>query len=48
MDLFPSSGEVGETLTKLDPLQRANLNHWIIHVIIVIIYIMSNCPTDLL
>jgi hypothetical protein len=26
--LFPSSGE-WETRTLLDPLERANLNHWI-------------------
>jgi hypothetical protein len=28
LDLFPSSGEGGETPTLLDPLERANLNHW--------------------
>jgi hypothetical protein len=29
MDQFPSSGEVGEkTSNQLDPLERANLNHW--------------------
>jgi hypothetical protein len=28
LDLFPSSGEGRETPTLLDPLERANLNHW--------------------
>jgi hypothetical protein len=28
LDLFPSSGEGGETPTQLGPLQIANLNHW--------------------
>jgi hypothetical protein len=26
--MFPSSGEVRETPTLLDPLERANFNHW--------------------
>jgi hypothetical protein len=29
LDVFPFSGEGGEkTPTQLDPLERANLNHW--------------------
>jgi hypothetical protein len=32
LDLFRSSGE-GETPTLLGPLERANHNHWTIHVI---------------
>jgi hypothetical protein len=28
MDLFPSSGEEGETPTLLGPLERASLKHW--------------------
>jgi hypothetical protein len=28
LDLLPSSGEARETPTLLDPLERANLNHW--------------------
>jgi hypothetical protein len=28
--LFPPSGEGRETPTLLDPLQRVNLNHWIL------------------
>jgi hypothetical protein len=28
MDQFPFSGEGWETLTVLDPLERAYLNHW--------------------
>jgi hypothetical protein len=28
LDLLPSSGEGGKTLSQLVPLERANLNHW--------------------
>jgi hypothetical protein len=28
LDLFPFSDEVEKTPTLLDPLERANLNHW--------------------
>jgi hypothetical protein len=31
-ELFPSSDEVGETLTQLGLLERANLNHCTTHV----------------
>jgi hypothetical protein len=28
--VFPSTGEGRETSTRLDPLKRVNLNHWIV------------------
>jgi hypothetical protein len=29
LNMFPSSGEGKESPTLLDPLERANLNHWL-------------------
>jgi hypothetical protein len=32
LDLFPSSSEIWETPTLLDPLETANLSHWTTYV----------------
>jgi hypothetical protein len=43
LDLFPSSGEGGgETPTLLDPLERANLNHWMNPVILSVVHYFQN------
>jgi hypothetical protein len=36
LDLFPSLGEGEKTPTLLDPLERANLNHWTTYISITI------------
>jgi hypothetical protein len=35
LDLLPSSGKWGKTHTPLGTLEGANLNHWIIHIILI-------------